>query len=115
MEVVRDSFFSFADWLGGLIVDMFVSLWNDRSYRAGFFACFIAIVVIGGLQQIIGWAWALIQAFFGHTAAPPAPGVGPAPVGIVGGCVQGVGVLIMVGLGLAFLVFALFSGVGSAP
>lgn len=115
MEVVRDSFFSFADWLFGLIRNMLASLWSDSTYRAGFFACFITLLVVGVLQQIIGWAWALIQTFFGHTAAPSAPGVGPTPAGITGGCVQGAGILIVAGLVLAALLYALFSGIGATP
>lgn len=115
MEVVRDGFSSLAAWLSSLMNEMIVNLWNDPSYRSGFAACFITIVVVGTLQQIIGWAWALIQTFFDHMAAPPAPGVGPTPVGLAGGCAQGVVVLIVVGLVLATLVVALLAGTGSAP
>jgi len=115
MEVVRDSLYSLAAWLFSMIREMVVSLWNDPSYRSGFAACFLTIVVVGVLQQIIGWAWALIQAFFGHTAAPPAPGMGPTPVGLTGGCVQGAVVLSILTLALVALVFALFTGGGSTP
>jgi hypothetical protein len=115
MEVVRDTFISIVDWFFGLIGDMLASLWSDPSYRAGFFACLVTLVVGGVLQRIIGRAIARVQIFFRPTPAPPRPGVGATPVSITGGCAEGAVVLVVAGIVAAALLYALVSSIGAAP
>lgn len=109
MEVPWDALDSIIRELWGLVVSMIQRLVGDSSYRAGFFACFITIVVVGGLSRLIAWAWALVQAFFHHTHAPPAPGQGPTPAGITSGCAEGAVVLALLALVALFVLSRLVS------
>lgn len=82
---------------------VFERLVTEPGYRAGFGDCFVVIVVFGMLSSALSWALAKIQKFFSATKAPPAPGAGPTPAGLMGGCVQGAVILLLFAVVAVFL------------
>jgi hypothetical protein len=82
---------------------VFERLITEPGYRAGFGDCFVVIGVCVVFSSAFSWAWAKIQKFFSATKAPPAPGAGPTPVGLMGGCVQGAIVLLLFAVVAVFL------------
>lgn len=103
MEPIWELLNSAARWFWSAVGRMGDRLIGEPSYREGFGACLLTIVVLGAFSSAISWAWALVQKFFSATKAPPAPGAGPTPVGITAGCVQGVIVLALLTLFALYL------------
>jgi hypothetical protein len=83
---------------------MFQSLVNDPSYRDGFFAGIITLLVLGGLSSLISYAGARVNKFFGASKGPPSPSAGPSPYSTTKGCMWGAFILFLMSvLGLALL------------
>lgn len=103
METSWDGLDAIIKTIGSAVISMFQRLFSDPNYRDGFVACFLTIFVVGGLSRLISWAWGLVQKFFSATKAPPAPGAGPTPAGLMGGCVQGAFILLLFAVVVVFL------------
>lgn len=103
VDAIWELLSSGARWFWDAVGTMIDRLVSEPSYRDGFGACFVTIVILGALSSAISWAWALVHKFFSATKAPPAPGAGPTPAGITGGCVQGIIVLSLLALLAAYM------------
>lgn len=104
-----DALQTLADVLWEAIQWVITSLFNDASYRAGFLTAIVTLLILGQLSQLVAWAWNLILTFFHHTPAPPAPGQGPTPAGVTGGCAWGSIILVFLTLLAAGLLYQLFT------
>ncbi len=103
METIGEQLGSVGDWFWNAVGTMIERLISEPSYRAGFFACLVAIIILGFLSSAISYALGRIQKFFSATKGPPAPSAGPTPVGITEGCAQGAVVLFVLALFLLYL------------
>lgn len=103
METIGEVLGSVADWFLDAFGTMLERLASDPSYRAGFGAGFLIIIVLAVCSSAISWAWGRVQKFFSSTKAPPAPGAGPTPAGLTGGCVLGALVLFLLVLVALYL------------
>ena len=71
---------------------------SEPSYREGFFACFVALLFLGGLSSLISWAWGRIH----KSLVPPRrrrlQAQGLLLSGLTGGCVLGALVLLLLAI-----------------
>ena len=64
METIGELLKSVVDWFWNAVGTMMHRLATEPNYREGFFACFVALLFLGGLSSVISWAWATCPQVF---------------------------------------------------
>ena len=97
MEILREVFSELGHLVFGSLGYLLDRLFADASYRQGFGACILFLLVLTVLTGIVLYSWRRVIAYFTATAPPPPPVV-PPPAETGMGCLGGVLVLLALGV-----------------